>query len=462
MSNYNLTPEFEAQVIWFLVNSSKFWGLFGEVFDAEALSDGPAKQLVECCKSIYAERQKPPGGTAVVIQRLVTQAKLKQSEVEEIKKYLDKARQAEISEEDIIFELTPIIRRQAELKAIKLATESFVKKEGLDEAVKAMGKASRIGESFDDPGDTLDGSAFDILAAVGKTKHLETGIPQLDELVRGLPQACIGLWVGGTGAGKSMALSQVAANAWAWGLSVCYASLELPRAAVLVRLLAAALRRPIAEVQAAATGGPGASSIIEETKLLHQAGGYLQVQYFAPSVTEPATLFEWVAQREAASGRKVDLLVIDYADRLGAPGNKMRRGDGDYHAARLIYEQFQEYVERKETRIWTASQVRRNAGKRGKEARFTGRLVDLDDIADSTHKTKASDLVITITPEDKFSEDGDLLEQENARQVTLLVAKYRYGSGRKQVGPLATSFETGRLVDTGTVLPIRMEIEDEI
>jgi hypothetical protein len=165
-------------------------------------------------------------------------------------------------------------------------------------------------------------------------------------------------------------------------------------------------------------------------------------------------IFEWVKAFEQKAGVRLDLLVIDYADRLGAPGPKARRGDSDYHASRLIYEEFQRWAEATGTCIWTASQARRGAGKKD-QPRLSGRYVDLQDVADSMHKVKASDMVITITGEERFGKDGTM-EEDGPRKVRLLIAKYRYGEGRKALDPLPTSFETGRLVDTGSAPPVRI------
>lgn len=450
---YSMDPDFEAMVVHLLAVDPAFWDAFGEHLDPECFSEGNAKTAIEACIAISKSKVGlRPGGVQVVGAHLTQVGKHTLEVISQVKAYLlaggalitagalDSARE--------IF--GQAVRRQVEVEALRGLTQAFVNKEEL--SGQAIDQAQSIGRIVGVEAEDLnDLSAFDSLANE-QPEHLETGINDLDERVRGLPVGTVGLWIADTGGGKSMALSQVAANAWLWGLNVCYATLELQLAPTKLRLYSAALREQSGVLSNQIKSGDAG---VRQRLAAANRGGRLNVAYFPPGTTTPNALFKWVKSLENKGEFKNDLLVIDYADRLGVEGSKVRRGDGDYHASRIIYEEFQAYTKNEATRIWTASQARRGAGKKDKAAqRSSGRLIDLQDVADSKHKVNASDLVITITPLETYDESGDL-EASEEKQLTLLVAKYRHGSGRAVVGPLPAGFTSGRLVDTGRSMPVR-------
>ena len=215
---------------------------------------------------------------------------------------------------------------------------------------------------------------------------------------------------------NSMMLSHIAADALFEGMSVLYATLELPEAEVLARLKANLTGLPINAILDGSMEQAKSRIAELETRL-----GIGYVQEFTPHMTTVADLGEWVTRCEDTIGSSIDVLIVDYADRLSAPTEK-----SEYQAMRVVYEELRQLGVDHNCFNWTASQ----ASRQQKGSKRT----DLNHVADSMHKVRIADLVITLNVK---GEDTDLLEY--------YIAKHRTGRSRVIVGPLPTEFERGRI-----------------
>jgi uncharacterized Fe-S cluster-containing radical SAM superfamily enzyme len=64
-------------------------------------------------------------------------------------------------------------------------------------------------------------------------------------------------------------------------------------------------------------------------------------------------------------------------------------------------------------------------------------LDEVDDVADSMHKVRVADLVLTLTPPNTG--------EDEVTELIHYVAKHRTGKSNVQVGPLRTEFECARI-----------------
>jgi hypothetical protein len=60
----------------------------------------------------------------------------------------------------------------------------------------------------------------------------------------------------------------------------------------------------------------------------------------------------------------------------------------------------------------------------------------LNDVADSMHKIRVADLVITLNLQDEDAEDPS---------IVFNIAKHRTGKAKVKIGPMPTEYERGRL-----------------
>ncbi len=216
-----------------------------------------------------------------------------------------------------------------------------------------------------------------------------------------------------------MGLIQNATAAALRGRAVALATLELPEGVVAARCLANLTRQRINDILAAPAD---AIANYLATKPAHM--GDIHIGSFSPRTTFVSDLFRWVEGLEARTGRRIDALVLDYADKLAAKGDPDR--DNTYQSTGNIYEDLLEWAKAKSKWVWTGSQ-----SKRGKEKR-TQAVLTCDDVADSMNKIRHADLVITLNPREEA-------------MLAFFVAKNRLGESDVMVGPLPTEFECARI-----------------
>lgn len=222
---------------------------------------------------------------------------------------------------------------------------------------------------------------------------------------------------------NSMGLSHIGGTALLATLFVAYATLELPREVVLARVKANITGVPINTM----LSGQVKNAIRRLEELEHRLGRFV-VQEFSPKATTVEDLKQWVANVEQqAGGRKIDVLIVDYGDKLGAKAKKGEQ-QNEYTGALAVFEGLRTYAAERKIFCWTASQASRQKDSK--------KRLDLNDVADSMHKIRVADLVVTLNLRDAETEEP---------QILFYVAKHRTGRSRCEVGPMPTEYERGRI-----------------
>ena len=281
--------------------------------------------------------------------------------------------------------------------------------------------AKKIGVAKKSSGLKLEASALSEVSALRHLDKLPSGVDDLDYyLDGGLPRGSLGIVIGGSGDGKSMFLTQAAAMAAAQGCSTLYATLELPEPVVLARLTASLTQVPLHKI---ISGSPIAA---DRLRRLADKIGPTRIREFTAKATTAEEIMAWVDEVQRTDNRPVDCLVVDYADKLSAAGER-----SDYSEMGRVYEALRVGCHERGVWGWTASQATRK--KHGT------RRLDQDDVADSMHKVRVADLVVTLTVTET---------PEAEREVELFVAKNRHGESRKSLGPFKVDFGFGRLTSS--------------
>jgi hypothetical protein len=422
---YWLSASFEKGMTTLACSNRRFWGRIGYAVDRDCLALAPAKLALQAAAAIARETGNGPESVLIVLQRLHTwmdDGKVSLAQIKEVATLFDDAYEAGVpSEEAAVAELKPILSKRLKSEAVVAATEDYGKNSNFAHTAKLIEKANSIGDTNTSVGTMLGSGSYE---EIEKLKHLEklsTGILELDMTIGGgLRRGCLGIFVGGPGDGKSMALSHIAAWALRCGLFVVYATLELSGADVLARVKANLTAVPI-------------NAVLDDPHRLKPflSGmplGPFIVNEFTPLATTTYDLEAWVADCEGRVGRKVDVMVTDYGDKLGVA--KMNgKDDTGYKSGQVIFERMRIYAHERNLWHWTAAQATRQTKKGAK----TNNRLDLNDIADSMHKARVADLVVTLN----YNEEDE--------SMLFHVAKNRHGKGKASAGPLPTDFEIGRI-----------------
>jgi replicative DNA helicase len=217
-----------------------------------------------------------------------------------------------------------------------------------------------------------------------------------------------------------MALSQMAAVGLEEGLTTAVATLEVSEAIWMARAMAAITRVPTTDILTK----QHRDVLISRLEDKHPILGDLSIKYFQAKMATAIDIERWVDSIEQKKGKKVELLVVDYVDKL-ASHNK--QDQGEYASQGTAAERLRVFAEARSMWSYTASQAIRRAGGDRK------RKLDMNDGADSQHKVRIADMVITLNPADE-----DLIYR---------VVKWRLGKGNFESSPIPTAFYCGRLAE---------------
>jgi replicative DNA helicase len=442
---YDFDPRWERALTFVACSRPLFWGRVAHAVDPDQLGDASAKLAFEAAALLFREVGRGPEKPLQVIERarvMYVDGKTTHEAVVALSDYFDAAEDyGLLSEEALSNELVPRLKKRLRKAAVHVAAEDVRHDRDLSKTTALIEKADRLGEVDESRGLQLNAASVRrAVEALQNLEYLPLGVTELDlKLDGGLRRGCLGIVLGASGAGKSMMLGHIAAEALRSGLFVAYATLELEELDVTAR------------VAANLTGIPTRAIIrsydmIEnqfQAALAATKYGTWEAHHFAPLITTFPDIVAWVEDLERREGRCIDLLVTDYGDKLGAPKQASKgEKESSYGTGRAVFEAMRYYaVNHKGGRIWhwTACQATRGKDSKKKHLRQ-------DDVADSMHKVRVADVVVSI--------DRD----EETKSLEFGVLKNRHGEDGERAGPLPTDFALGRIApiqDAGMVGPDR-------
>lgn len=422
---YGFLIEFEHVVGFLCCTDPQFFGRVGHLLDPTGFVSDFARVTVDVSQQIFRENGTGPSDILVVIQRLKRihdEGKMQWAALSQVADELDRLEEAgKIPKvEEVLAQVVPVIQRRMHADAIKKAMETFAKRGDMGKVAEMLVQASALGSPQDmSLRSMLSGSAFDQLDSLRMMERLPVGIPELDYFLGGgLARRQFGFFLGSSGGGKSMALSHVTAHALRNGQRVMYITLELPPELIEARIIANLTGCPINDI----TMGNHVAARAALARMQSRIG-----QCYTHALTPHAATVEDVKavlkQYEDQRGFKPDLLVIDYADKLRAV--QVKEGGSDYVAMRHVYEGLRLLAVERAMWCWSASQAKAKSRDM--------KRIDTEHAADSQHKVRVADLVISLNFNDETGE------------MEFFVAKHRTGESRKSVGPLPVDFALGRI-----------------
>lgn len=423
---YNFDPVFERAVVTLCCSRPRFYGRIGYELDPELLKADEAKVALRACHQINKELGHGPDKAVLVLQRLrrwMADGKVTFELIQKVSDYFDDAEDEGLpADDDVVAELKPVLQERIRDDAVQAGIEAFAKHGDLKKVVELEERAQRIGTVDTSVGAIMSGNddVFTEIASLENLDRRPTGILELDShLDGGLARGGLGVAIGGSGDGKSMFLAHVGGVSMLNKLFVGYATLELPRPIILARLMANITGVPINEL----TGGVNteAQKILSKLQL-----GRAVVQEFPAQATTMGDIEDWVKRCEDQAGEEMSMLIVDYGDKLVHKTSK-KSEEGDYVQGRAVFERMRLFAHERKTWCWTAAQANRRKDRK--------RDLDLDDVAESMHKVRVADLVLTL----------NLSEEDEQRYVRIKVAKHRHGKSRMSVGPFPVEYEFGRM-----------------
>jgi replicative DNA helicase len=241
-------------------------------------------------------------------------------------------------------------------------------------------------------------------------------------LFGGFNRGELNIFAGGSGAGKSLFLANLGLN-WALaGLNAVYLTLELSEELVGMRIdsmiTGIATRDVFKQID----------EVEMTVKVMGKKAGNYQIKYM-PSGKTVNDIRSYLKEFEVKSGRKVDVLLVDYLDLL-MPMSKKISAENLFIKDKFVSEELRNLAVEKNCVLVTAAQLNRGAVE---EIEF-----DHSHISGGLSKIQTADNVFGIFTSRAFRENGRY-------QIQLM--KTRSSSGVGQKIDLAFDLDTLRITD---------------
>ena len=213
-------------------------------------------------------------------------------------------------------------------------------------------EAVNVGLTRDLGTDYFEDPKARLMALKDNNGQISTGWNNLDKkLFGGFNRGELNIFAGGSGAGKSLFLQNLAVN-WAQaGLNVCYISFELSEQLTAMRLDAMMTNIPTKKVF------PEIDNVEMKVKMLKKKSGTLQIKYL-PSGSNVLDVRTYLKELELKNKKKVDCILIDYLDLMMPKSKKISPADL-FIKDKYVSEELRNLVVEKHCVLATASQLNR-------------------------------------------------------------------------------------------------------
>jgi replicative DNA helicase len=298
-----------------------------------------------------------------------------------------------------------------------LETGDYGQCEDLVKKAVQIGLQKDLGTNyFADPRARLEG----IKSANGQ---VSTGWNAIDKkLFGGFNRGELNIFAGGSGAGKSLFLANLGVNWAEAGMNVLYLTLELSEALVSMRVDSMITGIPSRDVF------KNIDDIEMKVKMIGKKSGAFQVKYM-PSGKTPNDVRSYIKEYEIKTGKKVDVLLIDYLDLLMPNGAKVS-AENLYIKDKYVSEELRNLAMELGCVFVTAAQLNRGAVE---EIEF-----DHSHISGGLSKIQTADNVLGIFTSRAMRERG---------RYQLQLMKTRNSGGVGQKIDLGFDVDTLRIVD---------------
>ncbi len=185
-----------------------------------------------------------------------------------------------------------------------------------------------------------------------KNGQISTGWPALDKkLFGGFNRGELNIFAGGSGSGKSLFLANMGVNWCLQGLNVMYLTFELSEALVSMRLDSMTTDIPSRDVF------KSIDDVEMKVKMIGKKSGAFQVKYM-PTGKNANDVRAYLKEYEIKTGRKVDVLLIDYLDLMHPIGQKIS-AENLFVKDKYVSEELRNLAMELNTIFVTASQLNR-------------------------------------------------------------------------------------------------------
>jgi archaellum biogenesis ATPase FlaH len=366
------------------MSDGNFLAQIYDILDESHYDNDTLKWIIKECKSYYDEYKKPI--TFDVFKVKTGEVKndvLKTSIVENLKEVF---RYMEAPDLDFVKDQTLDFFKNQALKNAIIQSVDILETSGDYDSIKMLvdtaltaGVERNVGHEY----------VVDIDARYSETTRqtVETDWEVINELTQGgLGKGELGVVVAPAGIGKSWVLQHISAASMKKGKTVVHYTLELNEEytglrydSILTGIANQNLKYHKDDVERA----------------VNNVSGDLTIKYF-PTKTASVNTLSAHLKRMTTLGKKVDMIVVDYADIMKDTGNAREVR----HSLGNIYEELRGLAGEFNIPVWTASQANRSA--------LDEDVIEAQKVSESYQKVMTADFVISLSRkvEDKVGNTG--------------------------------------------------------
>lgn len=300
-----------------------------------------------------------------------------------------------VQDEQYIKETSLDFCKKQKLKEALFKSVDLIQNSSYEEIRSVIDDALKLGTDNNFGHDFL--KDFELRYEVKARNPVTTGWEKIDKLTKkGLGKGELGVVIAPTGAGKSMVLAHLGAQAIKAGKNVVHYTLELSEEVTGQRYDSCISEVPLStlfyqkeEVREAISDLPG-SLIIKE---------------YPTKSASPNTIRAHLEKLKKRN-HKIDMILVDYADLLKPPSHfKEKRNELE-----SIYENLRAIAQENQCPLWTASQTNRSG--------LTAEVVTMESISEAFNKCFVADFICSISR---------TIKDKNANTGRMFIAKNRNG-----------------------------------
>ena len=306
----------------------------------------------------------------------------------------------EVEGKDHIKEVSLDFCKRQKLKEAMIKSIGLINNSNYGEISKLMEEALRLGSDNNFGYDYL--VDFERRFQVKARNPVTTGWKTVDDICRGgLGNGELGVVVAPTGAGKSMALVHLGAQAVKAGKTVVHYTLELQDTVVAIRYDSCITGIKLNKIF---------SSKEQVYDIVSQVPGKLIVKEY-PTKTASTNTIKTHLETLRRRNIDVDMVIVDYGDLL-RPVSALREKRNELES---IYEELRAIAQVFECPVWTASQTNRSG--------LNAEVITMESISEAFNKCFVADFIFTIsrTIEDKSNNEGRIFIAKNRNGADGLV-----------------------------------------
>jgi len=343
----------------------------------------------------------------------------------QVRDYFARIYKTEVDGKEYIKETSLDFCRKQKIKESMLKCVPLLEKLSFDEISKEINNALILGSDNNFGHDYL--IDFEERFKIKTRNPISTGWTEIDDICKnGLGKGELGVVIAPTGAGKSMVLVHLGAQAIKSGKTVVHYTLELGDTVVASRYDSCITGYPLSDLHTFK------DNIYEAVKNLP---GKLIIKEYPTKSASSKTIRNHL-EKLRKRGNEPGLVIVDYGDLL-RPISMQREKRNELES---IYEEMRAIAQEFKCPIWTASQTNRSG--------LNAEVITMESISEAFNKCFVADFIFSVsrTIDDKTANSGRIFVAKNRNGPDGLVYPIFMDTSNVKIKVLPSNGETPALV----------------